>query len=192
LSNDAKVITSGLVKGFSGLVAGLPVYADPLNPGGWTQTDPENSIFDNKWVIRLGMAITSSTLLVNPDQASSAYFKAEVNFSVENNQSSATDVTGLLVDSTKEKAATIEYYLYRKTDDIELAQHGQFRVRHKGIEDTWVLATESYAGDDAGVTFSINSATGQVRYTSSNITGANYEGTLECKIIKQTITPNGK
>ncbi len=71
----AKIITGGVVKGFTGLSVGVPVYLSPITPGAYTQTDPSDSSFNNKFVIKLGTAISATQVLVNSDQAASAYFK---------------------------------------------------------------------------------------------------------------------
>jgi hypothetical protein len=181
-----KVITSGIAKGFIGLTPGLPVYASPSSTGEYTQTDPENSIFDNKWVIRLGIAISATQILLNPDQASSAYFKDELSASTQtiaNNQSSEANISNLIFDGSQVRGAIVQYTLYRRTDDIEYAQIGQFNIVYKTDDMTWILGAESYAGDNAGVTFSITNA-GQIQYVSSNMAGANYSGSFQYKIDK--------
>jgi hypothetical protein len=180
-----KAITSGIIKGFIGLTPGLPVYADPTTPGGYTQTSPEDNIFNNKWVIRVGIAISATQILISPDQAASAYFKVDTSDSVTiaNNQSVAANVPDLILDGSQIRSALIEYSLYRKTDTNEVLQSGSFRVQYKPIEMTWLLGAESYLGDNAGVTFSITSG-GQVQYVSDDLTGTNYEGNLKYNVLQ--------
>lgn len=183
INDPAKIVTSGVLKGFSGLTPGLPVYADPITAGSYTQTEPSNNIFNNKWVIRVGIAISATQILINPDQASSAYFKVETSSSVTiaNNQAVAANVTDLILDGAEVRSALVEYSLYRKTDTNEVLQSGIFRVQYKPIEMTWLLGAESYLGDNAGVTFSITSG-GQVQYVSDDLTGTNYVGNLKYNV----------
>lgn len=185
-TESVKTITSGIIKGFTGLTVGAPLYADPLNAGGYTQTDPENSIFDNKWVIRLGIAISATQLLLNPDQATSAYFKSEVQADVPilNNQSSSQNLTSLAFNGAEQNRVTLEYGIFRRTDTQSLAQAGELKLVYNEEDMEWFLS-DSYAGQNAGVNFSITTS-GQLQYTSTNLTGANYDGRLEYRIAIST------
>ena len=49
------------------------------------------------------------------------------------------------------------------------------------LADSWEIALASHV-DDAGVNFTITSA-GQVQYSSTNMSGASYAGTLRLKNI---------
>lgn len=179
-TESVKTITSGIIKGFTGLTVGAPLYADPLNAGGYTQTEPSDSSFNNKWVIRLGIAISETQVLLNPDQGSSAYFKIEISSKPEllNNQTTPIDVQDLIFDGTKIRSATVKYTIYRKTDTQEVAQIGDFKVIYKSVEGSWSLGADNFHGDDAGISFTITNS-GQVQYTSTDLTGANYSGVLD-------------
>jgi hypothetical protein len=48
---------------------------------------------------------------------------------------------------------------------------------------TWSLGAQSYLGDDSGVVFSVDNA-GQVNYTSTELFGTNYEGSVTCTISR--------
>jgi len=185
-TESVKVISSGIIKGFTGLTPGLPVFADPLTAGGYTQLSPEDSIFNNKWVIRLGIAISATQILLNPDQAGSAYFKDELAASgqtINNNQTVVQPINNLIFDGSQVRGAVLEFTVYRRTDDIEYAQIGQFSIIYKTDEMTWTLGSETFTGDNSGVVFSITSG-GQIQYTSSNMSGANYSGTFNYKVDK--------
>jgi len=164
----AKIITGGVVKGFTGLSVGVPVYLSPITPGAYTQTDPSDSSFNNKFVIKLGTAISATQVLVNSDQAASAYFKPEIaaSFTIANNQSSAANVTDLVIDGASVRAFNLDYTIYRKTDSAELAQTGRLRAIYKTVANTWLMS-DDYSGENSGVTFTITTS-GQIQYTSTN------------------------
>ena len=76
-------------------------------------------------------------------------------------------VTGLSFNSTV-RSALIHYTIYRyytSPSNIELASVGELRVVSKNHPQSWQL-DDTYAGDNVGVVFSINSS-GQVLYTST-------------------------
>lgn len=60
-----KVITKGLLGGFSGLTTGAPVYAD-ASTGNITQTKPILSLNQSKTIIELGWAVTATAIMVSP------------------------------------------------------------------------------------------------------------------------------
>ena len=184
-TESVKTITSGIIKGFTGLTVGAPLYADPLNAGGYTQTEPSDSSFNNKWVIRLGIAISATQVLLNPDQGASAYFKDELSSkpSITNNQSVSANVQDLIFDGTQVRGAVVKYTIYRTTDTQEVAQIGDFKVIYKSIEGSWSLGADNYHGDNAGVNFTITNS-GQVQYTSTDLTGANYSGVLDYSVTE--------
>ena len=78
------------------------------------------------------------------------------------------------------RSVVANYSIYRVTDDNEVAQVGQLRLTYKTNANTWAIA-DDYAGDDAGVTFSVD-ASGQLLYTSTDLTGANYDSKLQIDI----------
>lgn len=101
-----------------------------------------------------------------------------------NNQSSAADVTGLLLDSSSYRSARIEIEIFRKTDSAERIFRGHLIATYLESSGAWDI-TPSGEGSGQyesgvyshGVTFSITAA-GQVQYTSDLMTGLNYEGEL--------------
>ena len=91
-------------------------------------------------------------------------------FSFVNNQASATDVTGVLLDSSADTAATIRYAIKRE-GTADLFEHGRMEATWTGA--AWDLVQE-YSGDDSGVSFSMTAA-GQLQYTSTDNAGSSSE-----------------
>lgn len=97
-------------------------------------------------------------------------------FSIANNVSSATNVNGLNFDPSQVRSAIINYSLYRHTNSNELSECGQILITYKTTAGTWELA-QTYAGS-SGVTFTITN-TGQIKYTSTNVSGSSYTGKMK-------------
>jgi hypothetical protein len=110
-----------------------------------------------------------------------------LNFSLANNQVAAANVTGLLLDKTKTRAATIPFLLHRQTDTpLEYDVVGVITLYYKPVADSWNISVEFKAGDadDVGIVFSVTSA-GQIQYTSTNLAGANYSGYIRVGAINK-------
>jgi hypothetical protein len=109
---------------------------------------------------------------------------SQTSFTIDNNQTSPVNITGLVFTPTLFRSVKIEYSIYRQTDTAgsARAQIGQLRFVYNTQSSSWLLS-DDFAGQNAGVEFSITAA-GQIQYTSSNITGTNYVGTLKHSIIK--------
>lgn len=172
------VVTSGIIGGFVGLTIGEFVYSDPLTPGGIVQPKPTQT---DIYQIILGKAISTTEILINPDLAASAEFNREItvnNNTITNNQSTPASVTGAVFDGFR--AVVANYSIYRVTDSNEVSQVGQLRLTYKTNANTWTI-TDDFAGDDAGVTFSVDSS-GQLLYTSTDLTGTNYDSKLQIDV----------
>lgn len=103
---------------------------------------------------------------------------AIANFTVANNISSAANVTGLVFDKTKVYGARILYHLHRESSLGELNGIGEIYVWYCPILVGWKIAWNEYNdSDDHGVIFTVTSA-GQIQYTSSNLGGTGYAGTM--------------
>ena len=178
-----EVQTSGNLVGFSGLTAGKVYYTSASTPGLITATPPSAN---GQWIIPSALAVSASEIVINPvASASSIYITdTETIFTIANNQSSASDITGLLIDPISTRSFIIDYIIYRQTDtgSSAVAQAGQLRGVYNTQSSTWFMS-DDYSGQNSGVVFSIISS-GQIRYTSSNISGANYAGTLKYNISK--------
>lgn len=100
-----------------------------------------------------------------------------------NNQAVALDLTGLVFDSDEYRSAKIFFEIWRKTATKERIVNGYLTVTYSDTNG-WDITPSGVADGqlesgqfDHGVTFSI-SAAGQVRYTSDNMSGGSYEGTI--------------
>lgn len=116
--------------------------------------------------------------------AAASYFGsgniAETTFTIANNQSSPADVTGLLFSTSTVRSAEIDIQVYRNTTSggaTELSARAKYLATYKTVAASWDLSPQGVGGDvDAstgmpgGVTLTITTG-GQVRYTSTNITG---------------------
>ena len=181
VSQSVEIVVSGKLGGFTGLTAGEFVYVDPSNPGKLVQPEPTQA---NVYLIKAGKAISATEILVNADLAASAEFNREVvaDLAITNNQSVATAISGLIFSGLSYRAVVLRYSIYRVTDDNEVAQTGQLRLTYKTNAGTWSLS-DDFGGDDAGVTFSVD-GTGQILYTSSDLTGANYDSKLQVSTVE--------
>ena len=100
-------------------------------------------------------------------------------FTIANNQSAATDVTGLSVDGLVYDVAYIRYSI-KRTDDVPTNkwETGQFVILF--IDGNWEYEEVYLNGNEAGVQFSVTTSTNtaQVQYTSTNFTGGSYVGEM--------------
>ena len=98
----------------------------------------------------------------------------EQHFELKNNQATAQDISGLIFDFRSVSYSKVNYLIQRVTTATgaqELVDAGSFAVVYKPTAEIWSLISYNTTGStSAGIVFSI-SATGQVKYTSTNITG---------------------
>lgn len=97
-------------------------------------------------------------------------------FDIADDQSVAANVTGLSFDIATVRSSIVTYSIYRSTDSAELGETGFLLLTYMTDANAWTMTR--YANDDAGVVFTITDA-GQVKYTSSNMSGANPEGLMK-------------
>jgi hypothetical protein len=172
---------SGLLAGFSGRTAGKLQYLSASSPGAITETPPSTQ---TQWIVAVAQAYSATQININPVSAAGAIYIEETVpvATIANNQASATNLTGVLFDPLEYRGVVLDYAIYRITDTASSAvvQIGELRLAYNTQSTTWYLS-DNYAGQNAGVTFSI-SGSGQVQYTSSDIAGANYIGTMEYSI----------
>ena len=114
----------------------------------------------NKKVLISGDLIAS-----NINFGVSSYFSGS--FNAANNVSVATDITGFVFDSSTVVGfvATASVVI---TATSNLYEH--FTINGSYSSTGWVLTSTS-RGDISGITFSIDSSSGQVKYTSTNASG---------------------
>lgn len=100
---------------------------------------------------------------------------SQSSFSIANN-TGPSDVTGLLFNSANIRSARVLFHLERRTDTQDVMEHGEMFIAFNDETSAWEIIIQSH-GDDAEVVFSIT-AGGQIQYTSNDLTGASYAGTL--------------
>jgi hypothetical protein len=180
--NISEVQVSGLMKGFSGLTAGKLYYAS-VTPGSISLTPPS---VNAQWIIAVALATSATEITINPVASAAAVYinDSEFSFSLVNNQTSAANVTSLLIDPIATSGFILDYKIYRQTDTAAsgVAQIGQLRGVYNSQSSIWLMS-DDFSGQDAGITLSIQPS-GQIQYSSSDIAGANYVGTLKYNIRK--------
>lgn len=182
----AKIITSGIRKGFTGLSAGSGLWLSATTPGAYVQTEPTTFY---TWTVGLGIAISATQVLVLPDQAGSAYFNDDnpVAVALSNNVTSPTNITSLAFDGSVTNRFTLDYRIFRSTSLTSLAQAGQLRGVYNSTTTTWYLS-DNFTGQNAEITFSITSA-GQIQYVSSNLSGTGHSATLSYNVVGSQLVP---
>lgn len=114
---------------------------------------------------------------------------SQTSFTIANAQTSPADITGLSFSPTLFRSVKLEYALYRQTDTLgsAVAQVGQLRIVYNTQAGEW-LVSDDFAGQNAGVEFSVDNTTGQIRYTSTDLdplnSNPNYVGSLKYSLIK--------
>lgn len=93
---------------------------------------------------------------------------------IVNNTTTSANVEGLSFNSDKVSHAIVDYFIQRITTGggaQELVESGTLHLMYRPTSNDWVIYKASITSmPSSGITFSISS-TGQVKYTSSNITG---------------------
>jgi hypothetical protein len=106
----------------------------------------------------------------------------ETSFSVANNISVSTNVTGLSFNTGAVRAAEVSYSIIRSssTRTSGVVESGTMNVVYDSAASSgnkWQLAVGPIAGPGAGVTFTITDA-GQVQYKSTDIGSTSYSGEM--------------
>lgn len=105
----------------------------------------------------------------------------EKTFEILNNQASATNIDGLIFDSSRVSQIFIDYVIQRITTTTELVESGVLRAVYLPTSLTWSLVTVGTTGPSvSGVTFTID-ATGRIKYTSTNVGGTPITSTLSIR-----------
>lgn len=95
---------------------------------------------------------------------------------IANNVSSPASVSNLAFSSATVRGAIVEYDVYRTSTLQELVECGTMYITYKSTAAEFGITT--VGSDSSGVSFTINNS-GQVLYTSSNMTGTSYSGTMK-------------
>jgi hypothetical protein len=99
---------------------------------------------------------------------------ALTSFTLANNQATPAIITGLIFNSTIVGLADIIYWIKRVTTGAgatELTEGGKIQATFDVGAGTWRIVQMPVGPDNSGIEFSIDSTSGQVKYTSSNLTG---------------------
>ena len=182
-----EVQVSGNLEKYTGASAPLSLgklyYLSASTPGGISTTPPSVT---GQWIIACGISVKTDELVINPVASAGAIYitDADTTFTIANAQLSAANITGLLIDGISTRAFILDYSIYRKTDTAlsAVAQIGQLRAVYNTQSSTWFMS-DDFSGQNSGVTLSIQPS-GQIQYASTDITGANYVGTLKYTIRK--------
>ncbi len=89
---------------------------------------------------------------------------SELSFTAANNQITQSNITGLVFSNSK----SFELMLLSSLITISGEYNANFKIRGVKANSGWTL-TYTYIGDDTYVDFYINSSTGQLEYTTSNV-----------------------
>lgn len=98
------------------------------------------------------------------------------NATLNNNQSSSTNVTGLIFDGSVHRSVSLRYSISRATGTNEVSSSGEIDMSYNTLAGTWSFSNDA-TNSNAGITFDISNL-GQVTYTSTNILGTGYVGTI--------------
>lgn len=108
----------------------------------------------------------------------------ERSFELANNVSSPTDIVGLSFGKAGVSFAAVDYLIQRVTSSSEMIECGTFYVAYRPDAEDWeIVLPAALAPDDAGVDLTIT-ASGQVRYTSTNQAGT---GVLSRLVVRSRI-----
>ncbi len=113
--------------------------------------------------------------LVNPNDI------LETSFSIQNDISVATNISGLSFSTGQVRAASLDYSIYRYSDETQ-SGNAEFGLISLVYDDNatagskWIMSVGALAGQ-AGVYFTITDA-GQMKYTSTDIGSTDYEGEM--------------
>ena len=83
-------------------------------------------------------------------------------------------ITDLIFDKASIKSALVSFDIHRETDSSNVQETGILVVTHNSKDDVWRSSVLMSALDDSESIFNVVAATGQVRISTEDLTGANY------------------
>jgi len=110
----------------------------------------------------------------------------QVDFTVNNNQSSALTISGLSFSSSSEISGSFFVDVERYDDSNYYREFFKCIAYYDSDAASWVLRSPS-EGDESGITLSITAA-GVLQYTTDNMTGGNYAGSASIANIVKVLT----
>ncbi|MGZ3696472.1 MAG: hypothetical protein ACXWPM_00085 [Bdellovibrionota bacterium] len=164
---------TGTASAVAGVAAGSPVV--PAKPGGTVSAGVVH-------VAANQITIVDADIDQGAMSADFSRSLADLQFSslVANAQGAAVNLPNLSFDPAQTKTARIFYRIDRNDNVTERVSTGDLWVRYRPVGGTWEIDDDSH-GDEDGVEFSITAA-GQVQYTSDNMAGGGYSGTMSYQI----------
>jgi hypothetical protein len=99
-------------------------------------------------------------------------------FSISNNVSNAS--LGLSFNYLTRNYFALIYSVTRNVTGTEIVESGELRGVYQTTTSTWFISN-TFTGPGAGITFSMDSS-GNVLYTTTNLAGASYTGTMKLYI----------
>jgi hypothetical protein len=112
-------------------------------------------------------------------------------FAIANNQASYANITGLLIDKDETTSAMIAYRIKRSTDTPTIRYEVGLLDCHY-VGGAWETFREINVGNALGDgtdegpfgALRLEPTTGQAEYQSSNLSGGDYAGTIEWRIVR--------
>lgn len=127
--------------------------------------------------------------LMTKGYADDNYFPSlttQTQFTVANNQSSAASITSLIFSETSYRSAMVLYTVERRTNTQSYRQTGMLVCHYNHATSLWSVENIVWSGSsglDTGITFSIDTSTGQLKYATDNMSGTGYVGKLSWKTL---------
>lgn len=153
----------------------------------WANAVQENIV---QFILSRGIVLTKGDhTQLTAAIASASQDTSSAPFSLANDITIFANITGLILDKTKYKSAVITCDVYRKTATLEYSTIVILSLIYFPVLNQWKLAPveEKSPGPLSGVTFAVDSTTGQVSYKSSNMAGGTYDGYLRYKLSRFNI-----
>ena len=107
----------------------------------------------------------------------------ETQATILNAEAGPTDIVGLVLNSAEFHNATFRYTFLRTTSTQEKKETGKITLQFKPTAGTWSMSRVTDSGA-AGIVLTVVPGTGQVQYSSDDLTGAAYVGFIKFKTIK--------
>lgn len=86
-------------------------------------------------------------------------------------------IAGLIFNKLRIKSAIVDFDIHRESDSSNVQEIGKLAVVYDPKDDVWRITIMISSLDDAGGVFNVTS-TGQVRISTDDLTGTNYDGQL--------------
>ena len=110
----------------------------------------------------------------------------KVTAAIADNQVAAANLTGVIFDKTLIKSVRFLLDVMRRNDTQNATEVFDCFAILNEETDTWSLSFTG-RGDESGIGLSVDSATGQVKYTSTSYAGTNYAGTWRVTAITKVL-----